>query len=105
MENCWNVIRNYFYGSCHLQSSFFFFLNDPAPPEISPFPLRAALPISIGGGGRRPAFVKMGTEREIFLFLFLAQHARVLSFPPFEFHFCSGKIAQALFPLGFEAAC
>src|SRR2546430_16963917 len=25
---------------------FFFFLNEPAPPEISPFPLPAALPIS-----------------------------------------------------------
>src|ERR1022692_44567 len=25
---------------------FFFFLNDPAPPEISPFPLPAPLPIS-----------------------------------------------------------
>src|SRR2546430_13413234 len=25
---------------------FFFFLNDPAPPEIYPFPLPAALPIS-----------------------------------------------------------
>src|SRR5256885_8327595 len=25
---------------------FFFFLNDPAPPEFSPFPLPAALPIS-----------------------------------------------------------
>src|SRR2546430_86186 len=27
--------------------SFFFFLNDPAPPEFSPFPLPAALPISL----------------------------------------------------------
>src|SRR4029077_3144550 len=26
-------------------SSFFFFLNDPAPPEFSPFPLPDALPI------------------------------------------------------------
>src|SRR5260370_105204 len=26
-------------------SSFFFFFNDPAPPEISPLPLPAALPI------------------------------------------------------------
>src|SRR2546429_6652283 len=26
-------------------SSFFFFLNDPAPPEIYPLPLPAALPI------------------------------------------------------------
>src|SRR2546429_7586901 len=29
---------------------FFFFLNDPAPPEISPLPLPAALPICAGGG-------------------------------------------------------
>src|SRR2546430_13070685 len=28
------------------RDSFFFFLNDPAPPEISPLPLHAALPIS-----------------------------------------------------------
>src|SRR2546430_2934473 len=28
------------------QCLFFFFLNDPAPPEISPLPLPAALPIS-----------------------------------------------------------
>src|SRR5256885_1618794 len=28
--------------------SFFFFFNDPAPPEISPLPLPAALPISAG---------------------------------------------------------
>src|SRR2546428_3107616 len=27
-------------------SSFFFFLNDPAPTEFSPLPLHAALPIS-----------------------------------------------------------
>src|SRR5256885_6129482 len=27
---------------------FFFFLNDPAPPEISPLPLPAPLPISLG---------------------------------------------------------
>src|SRR2546428_11415141 len=30
---------------------FFFFFNDPAPTEISPFPLHDALPIS---GDRRP---------------------------------------------------
>src|SRR2546429_9687384 len=29
------------------RSSFFFFFNDPAPPEISPLPLHAPLPISI----------------------------------------------------------
>src|SRR5260370_178850 len=28
-----------------LPYSFFFFLNDPAPPEIYPFPLHAPLPI------------------------------------------------------------
>src|SRR2546421_439887 len=33
-------------GPCSGNSSiFFFFLNDPAPPEIYPFPLPAALPI------------------------------------------------------------
>src|SRR2546429_4314872 len=30
--------------------SFFFFLNDPAPPEIYPLPLHDALPISLVGG-------------------------------------------------------
>src|SRR5208283_4871091 len=49
--------------------------------------------------------MQIGTERKNFLFLFLAQHARALSFPPFEFGFYSGEIAQALFPLGFESAC
>src|SRR5260370_39381482 len=60
--------------------------------------------IAIRGGRRRPDFVQIGTERENFLFLFLAQHARALSFPPFEFGFRSGEIAQAFFPLGFESA-
>src|SRR2546425_4609822 len=32
-----------------LLSNFFFFLNDPAPPEIYPLPLPDALPISVGG--------------------------------------------------------
>src|SRR3989454_11093385 len=34
-------------SSCVLRTFlfFFFFLNDPAPPEISPLPLHAALPI------------------------------------------------------------
>src|SRR2546430_8325191 len=32
--------------SPHIPTSFFFFLNDPAPPEISPLPLHDALPIS-----------------------------------------------------------
>src|SRR2546430_7291263 len=30
----------------HLSLLFFFFFNDPAPPEIYPLPLHAALPIS-----------------------------------------------------------
>src|SRR5256885_15805398 len=36
---------------------FFFFLNDPAPPEIPPFPLHAPLPIRrtpIRGGDQPP---------------------------------------------------
>src|SRR2546430_8656615 len=49
--------------------------------------------------------MQIGTEREDFLFLFLAQHARALSFSPFEFDFCSGEIAQAFFPLAFESTC
>src|SRR5256886_5770336 len=36
---------------------FFFFFNDPAPPEIYPLPLHDALPIS---GGRRPAVPRLG---------------------------------------------
>src|SRR5256885_12733056 len=31
---------------------FFFFLKDAAPPDISPLPLPAALPICLVGGGR-----------------------------------------------------
>src|SRR2546425_3574642 len=61
--------------------------------------------IAIRGGRRCPDFMQIGTEREDFLFLFLAQHARALSFSPFEFDFCSGEIAQAFFPLGFESTC
>src|SRR5215471_4659261 len=61
--------------------------------------------IPIRGGRRPPDFVQIGTERENFLFLFFAQHARALSFPSFEFGLCSGEIAQAPFPLGFESAC
>src|SRR5438552_18785728 len=60
--------------------------------------------IAIRGGRRRPDFVQIGTERENFLFLFLAQHAEALPFPPFQFRFCNSEIAQALFPLGFESA-
>src|SRR5256885_101568 len=35
-----------FYFTTHsIPTSFFFFFNDPAPPEISPLPLHDALPI------------------------------------------------------------
>jgi hypothetical protein len=61
--------------------------------------------IPIRGGWRSPDFVQIGTERENFLFLFLARHARALSFPSFEFGLGSGEIAQAPFPLSFESAC
>src|SRR3989440_13010462 len=37
-------ITNITYVVCNV--FFFFFLNDTAPPEISPFPLHAVLPIS-----------------------------------------------------------
>src|SRR5258708_32316909 len=36
-------------GLLPLSLSFFFFLNDPAPPELYPLPLHAALPISLAG--------------------------------------------------------
>src|SRR5215467_10606446 len=61
--------------------------------------------ISIRGGGRRPDFMQIGAERENFLFFFFAQRAWALSFPPFEFGFCSGEIAQAFLPLSFESSC
>src|SRR3989442_12152899 len=38
----------------------FFFLNDPATPEIYPFPLHAALPIWMTGSNRRPPACKAG---------------------------------------------
>src|SRR2546422_9752237 len=52
-----NVAPNHPYISTPLSTSaplpphqtFFFFLNDPAPPEISPLPLHDALPIGAGG--------------------------------------------------------
>src|SRR5256885_7273003 len=36
--------------SRHFFTFFFFFLNDPAPPEFYPFPLHAALPIGLWCG-------------------------------------------------------
>src|SRR5256885_3224619 len=38
---------------CHPASVFFFFLNDPAPPEISPLPPPAPLPIPPRGSSAR----------------------------------------------------
>src|SRR5215471_9113214 len=61
--------------------------------------------ISIRGGGRRPDFMQIGAERENFLFFFFAQRAWALSFPPFEFSFCSSEIVQAFLPFGFESSC
>src|SRR5260370_22980597 len=37
------------------QFSFFFFFNDTAPPEISPLPLHAALPIYLATAAARAA--------------------------------------------------
>ncbi len=61
--------------------------------------------IAIRGGRRRPDFSQIGAERENLLFLFLAQHARALLFPPLEFRFGSGEIAQAFFPFRFQSTC
>src|SRR2546427_3573713 len=44
-------------------SSVFFFLNDRAPPEISPLPLPAALPIYI----RLPPLRRIRTEPDVFV--------------------------------------
>src|SRR5256885_10260347 len=43
--NCSLCIRFLFFDNRFLTSSVFFFLNNPAPTEIYPFPLHAALPI------------------------------------------------------------
>src|SRR2546425_9608565 len=40
-----SMILGYSLTLPHLRFFFFFFLNDPAPPEISPLPLHAAFPI------------------------------------------------------------
>src|SRR5258708_33939707 len=54
-------------GSAFHQAAPFFFYNDRAPPELSPFPLRAALPISAAGlrarGGDPPATAPAGESR------------------------------------------
>src|SRR5256885_11036296 len=39
----------------HSQYGLFFFLKDPAPPEIYPFPLPAALPICVMSARPNPA--------------------------------------------------
>src|SRR2546425_9982327 len=43
---CINLPLNLFISHPPHDFYFFFFLNDPAPPEFSPLPLPAALPIS-----------------------------------------------------------
>src|SRR5256885_5041404 len=43
------IFLDFFFETHSLSHSFFFFfLNDPAPPKISPFPLPAPLPIGPG---------------------------------------------------------
>src|SRR2546422_10166202 len=50
--------------STRLNSSHFFFLNDPAPPEIytlpqhNPLPIFCCIPKNTGSGGRPRAFFK-----------------------------------------------
>src|SRR2546430_14293015 len=46
--------------SGELRGSFFFFLNDRPPTEISPLPQPAALPISAGGTARAVAIGDRG---------------------------------------------
>src|SRR5256885_1864157 len=61
-EYLFNILYHYFlYGFFFIISfvsgihlSLFFFFNNPAPPEISPFPLHAALPIYRRGRARGP---------------------------------------------------
>src|SRR2546430_14377871 len=45
--------------------SFFFFLNDPAPPEISPLPLPAAFPFLVGDGPKRTRLEQLARSLEI----------------------------------------
>src|SRR5256885_16261559 len=55
------IVSIVFFYPAQYHLSFFFFLNDPAPPEIYPLPLHAALPISAGGGaGCNRAAEKIG---------------------------------------------
>src|SRR3989442_15242517 len=63
------IVMNAIYTLCPL-FSFFFFLKDPAPPELSPFPLHDALPINPipqadahfhGGKGTPPGGVGLGS--------------------------------------------
>src|SRR2546430_15521049 len=42
-------------AGCISLKIFFFFLNDPATPDIYPFPLHDALPILAGQGPRAPS--------------------------------------------------
>src|SRR5256885_15923146 len=47
------IVSSYYFPSRYpFDRSFFFFLNDPAPPDISPLPLPAPLPT--GAAAREP---------------------------------------------------
>src|SRR2546430_14920247 len=45
--------------------SFVFFLNDPPPPELSPLPHHAALPIPPPAGPHKPVFRVRNHQRDI----------------------------------------
>src|SRR3989338_6643552 len=46
-----------------------FFLNDPAPPKLSPLPLHDALPIYFPGRPVKASATKNGWERKRWIFL------------------------------------
>src|SRR5256885_16745941 len=52
MQDFWTTAK----PVCLICLPFFFFFNDTAPPEISPLPLHAALPISWPSRRKRPSF-------------------------------------------------
>src|SRR5256884_4179198 len=68
------VTRSYLQVVCRAKTAqlivlIFFFLNDPAPPEIYPLPLHAALPISLRArhefrrGARAPGLARRREQR------------------------------------------